>query len=558
MRTTVSAHGRQAVGAAIAAVALCLGVSACGSAAPSGTEADPASLAPSSSVLYVSAAVHPEGALRQSALADLRTLSHEREPLAKLLQAIASSGALDGVDFKREIEPWVGTDAGLFTSSAGALSHAAEAIGSAVTGGGFSPQALLSAASTGLFEQPQASAALVLDTRDLEQARSFVSRLASRIDAHHTTYRGVAYDVSSRGAADAIVGKFAVFGDQAGVREAIDTHLGGASLTRSGTPYATLAAKGPSGAIASVYLSPQAGKVDSLLQALPGEPKQVRISIVPQHSSLQIDADLLAASGQVESQATASAARAASLLAGLPGNSWLAAGLGESGAHASRYLTLLGAVVALAGKSLLASFGGPALQALVQRLSEHDSAVRRLFSGWAGPSAVFAAGSGLLSIQAGLVVESITTPAAARNAVGQLGALLSAAGASVSRVVVPGAESALTVRLQGLPVSLDIGAGAGKLVIGLGPESIQGVLSPSSMLSGSSLYSAASSSLSGTKPSVILDFSQALALIESLGVSENPTVAPTLGYLRSLGSLVGGVQGLGNGVLRLRLLAALQ
>jgi hypothetical protein len=556
LRTTVSARGRQAIGAASAAATLCLGISACGSSAPSGTEADPAGLAPASSALYISAAVHPEGAQRANALSDLRTLSHEKEPLTKLLQAIAGSGPLGSVSFKREIEPWVGTDAGLFATSGSALTGVTEALGGAL-GGGFSPEALLHAASSGLLAQKSAPAALVLDTRDLEQARAFVNKIAAKQGAQHAVYRGVTYNASAQGAADAIVGKFAVFGDQAGVKAAIDTHLGGPSLASSGGPYATLAAKGPSDALAGIYLSPQAGQAAGLLGALPGEPKQARVSIVPAHGSLEIDADLLTASAQAESQASTAAAQGATLVSGLPGDSWLAAGLGESGAHAAQYLKLLGAIVPIAAKSLLANFGGPALEGLLAKMSAHPAAVQRVFSGWAGPAAAFAAGSQLLSIEAGLVIQS-SSSAGARDAVGALGALLTSDGASVSHVSVPGAESALTVRIQGLPIALDIGAGAGKLVIGLGPESIEGVLSPTSELSSSSLYSSASSSLSGAKPSIIVDFPMALALVEGLGLSESPTIAPAIGYLRSLGTLAGGVQGLGSNVLRLHLIAGLQ
>jgi hypothetical protein len=557
LRTTVSARGRQAIGAAIAAASLSVGMSACGSSSPTGTEADPAGLAPASSALYISAAVHPEGTQRQNALSDLRTLRHEKEPLAKLLQAIAGSGPLGGVSFKREIEPWVGTDAGLFATSGNALAGVTEALGGVLSSGGLSPEALLHAASSGVLAQKGTSAALVLDTRNLEQARSFVHNLAAKQGAHSVVYRGVSYNASTQGTADAIVGKFAVFGSEAGVKAAIDTHLGGPSLIGSGGPYATLAAKGPSGALAGIYLSPQTGAAARLLQALPGEPRQARVSIVPEHGSLAIDVDLLTASAQAESTASNAAAGAATLVSGLPGNSWLAAGLGESGAHASHYLTLLGAIVPIAAKALLANLGGPALESLLAKLSAHPAAVQSLFSGWAGPAAAFAAGSQLLSIEAGLVIQSSST-AAARSAVGALGALLTSAGASVGHVNVPGAESALTVRIQGLPIALDIGAGAGKLVIGLGPESVQGALSPTSELSSSSLYSSASSSLSGGKPSIIVDFPMALALIEGLGLSESPTIAPAIGYLRSLGTLAGSVQGLGSNVLRLHLVAGLQ
>jgi hypothetical protein len=292
-----------------------------------------------------------------------------------------------------------------------------------------------------------------------------------------------------------------------------------------------------------------------LLQALPGEPKQARLWIVPQHSAIAIDADLLASSS-AEAKVATSANAAAKLVRNLPSSAWLALGSGESGAHLAHYLPLLSGVVSLASKSLLANFGGPALQGLFARLTEHRKALQSMFSPWAGPAAVFAAGSGLLNIQAGVVIQSNSAPAA-RAAVAQLGAALASAGASVRSASVGGAESALSVHVSGLPVLLYVGAGNGKLVIGLGPESVQGALSPSSVLSSSSAYASATSALSGLQPVVLVDFPMALSLLEGLGLSEDPTLSPTIDELRSLSTLTGGYQPLGDGVTRLHLVLGL-
>jgi hypothetical protein len=527
-------------------------------------------------MLYLSAAVHPEGSLRKHALSDLRTLGHAKQPFARLQQAISGLGPLGSVDFKREVEPWVGTEAGLFATSGNALANVAQSIGGALSSG-FSPEALLHAGAEGLLGHPDTQAALVFDTRDLEGARAFVHKLASRQGAHHAIYRGVAYNVDAQGQADAIVGKFAVFGDEAGVKEAIDTHLGGASLKSTGTPYATLAAKGAPGTLATVYLDPtfarpaQSGKgkapaageigqseraasaegqVASLLQALPGEPKQARIAIVPQQAAFDIDVDLLASSTQAESKASAAATTAAGLLAGLPGEAWLALGAGEATRHAGADLALLGQVLPLASHSLLGGLGGSQLESLLGGLSRHPAALQRLFAGWAGPAAAFAGGSGLMNLQAGLVIESRSAPRAGA-AVGQLASMLSAAGAVVGSASIPGTEAARAVRITGFPVVIDIGAGGGKFVIGLGPASVQSAISPSSMLSSSTLYGSSSSALGGSKPTLLLDFPMVVSLIEGLGLSESPSVAPTLSYLRSLGTLSGATQSLGDRVIRL-------
>ncbi len=565
-------------------LAAALAAAGCGSSQQAGTDADPATLAPASSALYLSAALRPEGALRQNALHDARTFG-QRKPFEALLQALAGSGALGHASYASEVKPWLGRNGGAFALSAGALQGASQALGQSL-GGGVSPEALLRAAASGLLSGKGAgkgaAAALVLDTSDVHEAHAFVAKLAHRQGARVASHRGTSFYVDAQGEAEGIVGRFAVFGDEAGLEAAIDTHLGASSLKSASTPYATLAAKGPHEPLASIYLDPAAAhaahaapragsrpgstgatpqegapaQAASFLQALPGQPKQVRISLVPQASSIAAYADMLG-SASAEPQAKAAAEAVASLVAGLPGSSWLALSAPEAGAHASSYLALLNGIVSLESHSLLQGFGGPALQGLLTKLTHNGAQLQRLFAGWTGPAAAFASGSGLLSIQAGLVVQAPST-ATASTAASRLGAMLSQAGASVSPTSIPGAQPAFTMRLQGLPVTLDLGAGEGKLVVGLGPASVQGALSPTSTLSSSSAYASASSMLGGgSKPIAIVQFPMALALLEGLGLAESPSLAPTLSSLRALGTLAGDVQGLGGGVMRLRLVLGL-
>ncbi len=78
--------------------------------------------------------------------------------------------------------------------------------------------------------------------------------------AHTTSYRGVTYQVSASGEAEGIVKDFAVIGSESGVKEVIDTSLGGSPIT-SASGYV----KPPSDAIASAYAQPEA-----LLKAIHG------------------------------------------------------------------------------------------------------------------------------------------------------------------------------------------------------------------------------------------------------------------------------------------------
>jgi hypothetical protein len=408
--------------AAIAAtIALAIGLAGCGSSTPPGTTADPATLAPASSALYAGAAINPGGSLRKNALADTQTLTHSHEPFRPLLQALSGSSPLGHVDYAKEVKPWLGPNGGVFATSPAALASAAQALQQSLRSG-LSFEALLKAGAASLMSASGSGAALVLDTSDPAKARAFIARLSHQQGAHQVDYRRTSLDVDADGHAEAIVGKFAVFGNEAGVKATIDTHLGGPSL-KAATPYATLASKGPSGALVSIYLDPgaaaqgaaaqgtagqgtagqgaagtgatgqgtagsgaagsgaagQASQAGAILQALPGEPQQARISIVPSHASVTVDADLLS-SPRSESKAAASANEAAQLVGELPSGSWLALGSGEGGARAASDLALLSGAVSLESKSLLSSFGGPSLQRLLSSLASHPQTLQRLFA----------------------------------------------------------------------------------------------------------------------------------------------------------------------------------
>jgi hypothetical protein len=156
------------------------------------------------------------------------------------------------------------------------------------------------------------------------------------------------------------------------------------------------------------------------------------------------------------------------------------------------------------------------------------------------------------------VIES-TDAALSREAVGKLSAELSHSGASVSPASIPGTEAAESVRLNGLPVALVVAAGqdsAGhaKFVLGLGEASVPAALNPSSRLAGSSAVAAAAGVLGeGTAPNLIFQTPTLLALLEGLGLTEDPTLGRVLPYLRNTTGVVAGGRVVGGGVQRVRL-----
>jgi hypothetical protein len=317
--------------------------------------------------------------------------------------------------------------------------------------------------------------------------------------------------------------------------------------------YAKLAAGAEGGALANLYLRTSGLPT---LGGLLGNTEQAYISLLPSASTVTLDIDTIAAaatgSGLIPGE---SAARAAG---GLPGNSWLAVGIGNVSS------TFAGASTQSVLKSLAAlgaqvKLGTYSLEGVFAPLSSTSINLQSDLLSWMGSAGVFASGSGLLNLQAGIVATS-TDPARARAAVGKLAQAYQQAGAEVGTTMIPNAEAAVTVRIAGFPAVVAIGAGQGRFAIGLGASSVQEALGPASTLSASATYQAAAGTLGhGLKPSVLIEFPTLVTLIETLGLNQTAGISAAFPTLQSLRTLTaGGGEQLGNGVTRARVVLSLQ
>jgi hypothetical protein len=570
---------RTLVALALALAVSSLAAAGCGSSGPSGTSIDPANAVPASAGLYAGAVVRPEGSLQAAARSAGQTLTHQADPYLRLLGTLQTPGS-GALDFKRDVAPWLGSRAGVFLSAAGSAGSEA-AVGKLLA---LVQQGLLGQGSSGAFPFAAHSVegAIVLDTRDTAKARSFLKALAGRAGAHTTSYRGVAYQAASSGIAFGVVARLAVIGTEAALHAVVDTTSGGPALSRS-PDYSKLLSAAPAGALAHVYANPAAlGAANrsaaqgatSALSLLAGA-RTVNVSLVPSKTAIVVDTDALSSgTGAGGGGLLASSSQSAAAMGELPGESWLAVGLGNVGATLGRDAGALQGITSLAGS--LTGSGAEAGQAAgisvkgllagilqpLRELAGESAQARRELTSWMGSAGLFASGTGLLELKGGIVIES-KDPALSRAAVGKLGAKLRKSGGSVQSASIPGTDAALAARLSGLPVALYIAdgksaSGKTKFVIGIGEPSVQAALNPPGTLSGSAAYATASAALSGAHPSVIVDFPTLLGLLEGIGLSEDPTIAPFVPYLRSLTTLSGGASSTGAGVERLRLVLGLQ
>jgi hypothetical protein len=535
----------------VAAIAL----AGCGSSGS--PDADPATVTPASAPLYASIAIKPSGGSTGVASSAAKTLTHLAEPYGSVAQALLSTEA-SHLEYKRDIESWIGNSAGVFISSldtSGLPQSASSAQGllEGVLKGN------LSSFGTDEFGPKGSQGAIVLPTSNLSGARSFLSKRAQEQQARTTSYRGVSYQVSSSGAAEGIVKDFAVIGSESGMKSVIDTSLGGASITTA-PDYS----KPPANAIASAYVKPEAlvnavhgasGAMSqgiSLLGRLFAGAQTASVSVTPTANSISVQGEVHSASGS----APLFGQEGAKALGELPGGSWLAAGIGNVGTDLPSAFALLHSVASLATSTVFSSFGGPSIEKVFAQLDSPSAKLQQDFASWAGSGAMFVSGTGLFNLEAGVVISS-NEPAASEAAVGKLATLMQRGGAVVSKVSIAGTDAAESVKLQGFPAVIFIASGQGKFVLGLGQQSVEGALSPSSTLSTSPSYSSAASALGGgIEPSLIVEFPTLLGFLEGIGLTSSPGISNFVPYLKSLGTLTAGTTSQG-GVQHFRLVLGL-
>jgi hypothetical protein len=513
--------------------------------------------------------VRPSGAEKSGALAAGKALTNQANPYPRLLGALQTPGSPQ-LSYAKDIAPWLGPHAGLFLSSLGADASLTGLLQQGLLGTGSTSASLFPFGAGGL------QGALVLDTSDASKARSFLDGQAKRAGAHASSYRGVSFHLGAHGVAFALVHRLAVIGSEAGLRGVIDTTSGSASLASS-SGYAKLLQAAPADALAHVYSNPAASRAQAstggaggLLALLAGA-RQVNVSLLAKAGSVSLDADTLA-SGATPGGLISADAEGAAALGELPGDSWLAVGLGHLGTSLAQDVQGLGALAALAGSGASGSASasalsvGPLLEAMLaplKVLGGTSAQARRDFASWMGSAGIFASGGSLLELKAAIVIAS-KNPSASRAAVNKLAAQLRRAGGSLRPVQIAGTDAAVGVALPGLPVVLDIAngrdaSGHTKFVFGFAEASVTDALNPPSTLASAAPRTAAAAALGeGIQPSVMLDVPTLLSLLEGVGLTEDPSIAKLLPYVRSATTLSAGAHAAGGEVDRLRLVLGLR
>jgi hypothetical protein len=490
-----------AVGWAVAALLLV----GCGTSSPAAPSAlDPATLAPASTLIYVSVTVRPQGSLAAQMRQTLAKLGGSGAAHA-IVRAINRSLAKDGMSYRANIRPWLGQRVGLVLTEL--------------------PQTGVPSRSI------PPGMALIMPTKNPSAARAFVRRLMSR---NPGTYGRVS-------------GGYAVYGGALAYQQTLG--LPRADSLAASSAYRTTTSELGSGTAATVFVnlhrfaqmtaakSSAASGLGALLQRSlarirPNAALAAGVTMSP--SAIRVDT--------VSSGVGQSARHPAADVGALPSGSWLALTTGSLGASTQKELRAGFQLGLLGSLSRGGLSGSPLAAAMTRRLAFLEQDVLPAL----GPMSLAVGGTSPLNLTAGLKL----TPSSLLAATRLLG-LLHGLAARSPALSVSGKASHFSVKVP-TGSSLMVNEIHRAVVATYGFATPSAFLSPVSKLAEDPTYRAALSELpSGSSVPFYLSFGPLAALVEL--ADHQPSAAKTIQVLDRLSYLiVGGVPGHTRMVLGLR------
>ncbi len=474
-------------------------IAGCGGSSSSGG-ADPASLAPATSPLFVEATVRPEGSLKTN-IEDLsKKLAGISDPGTLIVDQIDSGIAQSGekMSFEDDIEPWLGEKAGVFFQR--------------YDGEDFS------------------GVGAAFQSTDDNAASAFVDKLAQTSDSPVTqgSYEGVDYTTDSEdGTSVGVVDDFVVLTEDKQTFESVVDASKGDSLADEGK-YTDAVSGAPADSLADAYVN-----IGALLDSAGG---QVNQQVLDFYNSLGYDlsdstalASVVAGSDQVEVDVSTNAgggidaAGLTDFIGSFPANSWAAFASPNVGDQAQKIVDsfdqngIPGSIPPGQFKSALARQGID-----VEKIASSI-----------GDVGLFVEGTGPSDLGGALVIEA-KNPQAATESLGKLTDLLRNSGATGFKQIPGGFSISDPQDLGQQPV--EVVAKDDRIVVGYGDQATQQALSGGSgqTLDSSSAFDDAAKSLGGTDLAGFVDIAPVLKLAESMGAGSDADYQQAMPYLQKL------------------------
>jgi hypothetical protein len=509
----------------LAALAAACALAGCGSG--SGSSSDPAAVAPAESPVFVEATIRPEGSLKSSIDSLARSVAGIDDVGELIVTELEKSASESGqsFDYAKEVEPWLGEEAGLFLSGYD---------GSDFSGYG-----------------------VVLPTSDTSATQDFIDKQAESNDepVKDGSYEGVDYKVESDdGTTIGLIDDFLVIAkDEQSFKEAVDAS-DGESLADVGR-YTKATSGLPSGSLAHVYadigglIEQSGGAVDpqalTFLQTAGIDPSEATAtaSLVPGSDQIEIDVSTDLAGDNPPPTGDAS-----KLLGSLPADSFAALASAEFGKRLGE------------GLDSLDANGIPGQvppHKLKITLKEAGIDLDRI-AGSIGDLAVFAEGGSQSSL-GGAVVLTTKTANEATSTVFNIG-LLFRATHTPGITTITGKASGFSIRSPELGSKpIVVAARGARITIAYGLSAAMGGLSEGGgqTLADTPDYKDAVSALGGTPISGFVDGPAALRLVESFVPRSETGFQEAKPYLDKVGFLAIGA-GSGEGLSTAKLIVGFE
>jgi Protein of unknown function (DUF3352) len=462
-------------------------------------EVGPAAAVPANAPIYLDATVKPTGQARTDAQAALSKVLDTDDPGAKIISLIDQEGQQQPPDerftYAADIEPWLGERIGAFFTS--------------VSGEG--------------------KGAAVAETTD--PARALAAARKSESGATQTSDHGgtTVYTNPADGDSFATVGDFLVFGETEAVNAAIDANSGD-SLGDSGD-FRDAIGELPDERLGTFYTLPR-NLIESLgeqfdqqsralLEESAGDALDQPVSGALTASPDSFDLEFVGGSG-VETPESP-------LLGDVPGDSWLALGLGDLGETAKRTLEQL-------RDSGIPNFE----QGLSQVEQATGSSVDQLTDAL-GDAVIYVRGTNESNLNGALIMQS-NDPDLTGRLLGQLQSLVQLGSqGGVRPLQLSGGGTGFQIfDPTEIPQPIEVAQQGDKLVIGYGANSVAQSLTPGQTLADSPTFSSARGRVADLGTDLFLDFPAVFRLAESEGAKSDPGYLEAKPYIDALSYLVSG------------------
>ena len=467
----------------------------CGGGGGGGSvDVGPAAAVPANTPIYLDATVKPTGSAQSDAKAALSKILNTTDPGAKIVSLINKQKTSTGqpVDYQTDIAPWLGEKAGVFFTTLGNNSQGAS----------------------------------VIETTNPSAALAFAQKANGTSGAPKTVDGVSVQTAQDPTTAYATVGDFLLVGNPAGVDAAIQADKG--DSLGDDSDFKDSIGDLPDDRLGTVYTVPKTF-IDALGSQFDANSKAAIEKSAGENLTEPVAGALTASADSVQLEATGGNngvdTPESSLIGNVPGQSWLALGIGNLGDNLSHSIDQL--------KEQLPNFA-----AIQQQIEQTTGSSLEQLTGSLGDAALYVQGTTQSTLSGALVIQSKDTQLTGRL-LSQLQGLLQIGG-QIKPLQLSGGGTGFQMSDPSLAQPIELAEQGDKIVIGYGAGSAQASLAPAQTLSSSPTFSAAKGQVSSLGTDLFLNLQSIFALAESSGAKSDPQYQQAKPYLNALNYVVTG------------------